>query len=413
MSRIIFAIIPAYFFITGIFSQWQQFGTGTNAKINSIYFVDNNTGFFAAETIFGSGNLFKTTNGGTNWIYIYSSTFPLKSIYFYDPQNGFAVGKEHILVTADGGNLWTDKYKPDYEIYDIRNFTSNYVLAVGFKMAQQNSAILQSYDGGNNWTSQIVYGGSTSRLLAVRFPNSNTGFTCGEYGTVMRLINGGSWHFQVTGTTNHLYSLYFFNSFTGFTAGANSTLVKTTNSGTNWTLKNTGFNNIDFRSVAFVDIATGFISGSNGFIARTTDSGENWVQQISNVNVNLNTLFCINKDTIFAAGENGVLLRTHNSGIIGININGNEIPSKFKLHQNYPNPFNPVTRINFQVPVSAYVKLAIYDELGREIEILIEDKLNPGEYFLNWNSSNIPSGIYFCKMTSNNYVQTIKMSVVK
>lgn len=413
MSRIIFVIIPAYFFITGIFSQWQQFGTGTNAKINSIFFVDNNTGYFAAETIFGAGNIFKTTNGGTNWIYIYSSTFPLKSIYFYDLQNGFAVGKEHILVTADGGNLWTDKYKPDYEIYDIRNFTSNYVLAVGFKMAQQNTSILQSYDGGNNWTSQIVYGGSTSRLLAVRFPNNNTGFTCGEYGTVMRLINSGSWQFLVTGTTNHLYSLYFFNSFTGFTAGANSTLVKTTNSGTNWTVKNTGFNNIDFRSVVFIDFTTGFIAGSNGFIAKTTDSGENWVQQNSNVNVNLNTLFYINKDTIFAGGENGVLLRTYNGGIIGININGNEIPAKFKLHQNYPNPFNPVTRINFQVPVSSFVKLSIYDELGREIDILIDDKLNPGDYYINWNSSNFPSGIYFCKMTSNDYTQSIKMSVVK
>ncbi|MEO8513279.1 MAG: YCF48-related protein [Ignavibacteria bacterium] len=413
MSKQTAVFLLIFLHIPCIFSQWQQIISPTNSKINSIYFVDMNTGYFITEDVFNINNIFKTTNGGNNWAFNASANFRMKSVYFMNSQTGFIAGMEHIFVTTDGGNSWVDKPKLNYEIYDIRNVTSNYILGVGFMISSQYTTILQSYTSGSTWTSQIVYNGSTSRLHAIRFTNSGTGFTCGEYGTVMRIIDGGPWQFQVTGTTNHLYALSFLNSLTGYLAGANSTLVKTSNSGTNWLILNTGFSNIDFRAITFVDLSTGYVAGTNGFIAKTTNSGLNWLQQIGVTNANLNSLVHLNKDTLFAVGDSGVMLRTYNGGVIGINNIGSQIPGSYSLHQNYPNPFNPVTCIRFDIPKSSMVRLVIFDELGKEVSLLVQKELKAGKYSVDWNITNFTSGIYFCKLNANSFIETIKMVVVK
>lgn len=102
-----------------------------------------------------------------------------------------------------------------------------------------------------------------------------------------------------------------------------------------------------------------------------------------------------------------------NNFVIGINQVSNEIPVKFNLYQNYPNPFNPVTKIKFDLPGNDFVTLKIYDVLGREIELLINEKLNPGTYSVDWDASNYPSGVYFYRLNTERFTQTKKMLLVK
>ncbi len=102
-------------------------------------------------------------------------------------------------------------------------------------------------------------------------------------------------------------------------------------------------------------------------------------------------------------------------GIININ---SEIPGEFSLSQNYPNPFNPKTSFQFSVPSSSFVKVLIYDALGREVDILINSKLEAGEYLAEWNANNFASGIYIYKIEAldnkgNKFVETKKMVLVK
>ena len=110
---------------------------------------------------------------------------------------------------------------------------------------------------------------------------------------------------------------------------------------------------------------------------------------------------------------------TSPTGIICIN---NKVPVDYALYQNYPNPFNPATKIKFDIPSSpskmgsglgSDVKLIIYDVLGREVTILVNEKLNPGSYEIEWNADNYESGIYFCKLTANNFSKTIKLILLK
>ena len=98
---------------------------------------------------------------------------------------------------------------------------------------------------------------------------------------------------------------------------------------------------------------------------------------------------------------------------IGIHTVNTNIPEQFILYQNYPNPFNPVTKINFSVPVAAFVKLAVYDILGREITVLVNEELPPGSYNVDWNGDKYSSGVYFYKLLSNNFTETKKMVLIR
>lgn len=104
---------------------------------------------------------------------------------------------------------------------------------------------------------------------------------------------------------------------------------------------------------------------------------------------------------------------TDAGGSIGIhNITGN-VPLKYELYQNYPNPFNPATVIRFSLPVNGHVKLSVYDILGREVSVLLNQKINPGTYETEWNASEYPSGVYFYTLKTDNFSQTKKMVLIK
>ncbi len=99
--------------------------------------------------------------------------------------------------------------------------------------------------------------------------------------------------------------------------------------------------------------------------------------------------------------------------LTGINTISTELPNKFKLSQNYPNPFNPVTNIKFDIAKAGNVILKVYDIQGREVSTLINEKLSPGSYQTNWNAANFPSGTYYYRLISDNYLETKKLVLVK
>jgi len=89
------------------------------------------------------------------------------------------------------------------------------------------------------------------------------------------------------------------------------------------------------------------------------------------------------------------------------------IPTSAFLEQNYPNPFNPSTKISWQLPVSSNVTLKIYNVLGNEVDLLVNEYQSAGNYDFTWNAVNLPSGIYFCRLQAGSFVQTRKMILLK
>ncbi len=98
--------------------------------------------------------------------------------------------------------------------------------------------------------------------------------------------------------------------------------------------------------------------------------------------------------------------------IVGVEGENNK-PLNFSLSQNYPNPFNPTTTIKFSLAKKVYVTLKIYDELGKEVAVLLSGELNSGEYQKQWDASNLTSGVYFYKLQAGGFVETKKLLLLK
>ena len=85
----------------------------------------------------------------------------------------------------------------------------------------------------------------------------------------------------------------------------------------------------------------------------------------------------------------------------------------FRLFQNYPNPFNPSTKIYYHIAQTGFVKLAVYDILGNEVETLVNEEKPIGSYKVNFDATGLSSGIYFYKLQAGDFVQTKKMILLK
>ena len=90
-----------------------------------------------------------------------------------------------------------------------------------------------------------------------------------------------------------------------------------------------------------------------------------------------------------------------------------DIPTDFSISQNYPNPFNPNTNISYSIPENAFVTLKIYDVLGNEVEVLINEQKESGNYQIDFNASELSSRIYYYTLTAGNFTSTKKMSLIK
>jgi hypothetical protein len=118
------------------------------------------------------------------------------------------------------------------------------------------------------------------------------------------------------------------------------------------------------------------------------------------------------RDTLKGCVINGVLYGD-TSTLVGINQISTEIPDKFSLSQNYPNPFNPSTHFGFRIAEFGLVKFTIYDALGKQVQILVNQQLQPGTYEADWDASSYPSGVYYYKLESGSFAETKKMVLLR
>ena len=108
-----------------------------------------------------------------------------------------------------------------------------------------------------------------------------------------------------------------------------------------------------------------------------------------------------------------VNLTGYSNNTIGVSTITQQLPFEYSLSQNYPNPFNPATKINYELRVTNYVSIIVYDILGNKISDLISKKQNAGRHSVNFNASDFPSGVYYYKIISGDFTETKKMMLLK
>jgi hypothetical protein len=128
------------------------------------------------------------------------------------------------------------------------------------------------------------------------------------------------------------------------------------------------------------------------------------------------TVFFTDIKTGWTVGEYGTILKTTNGGVsVGVQNLSAETPSGYSLSQNYPNPFNPSTNLEFGISNWEFVSLKIYGLLGKEVATLVNERLSPGSYNYQFSTVNfqLPSGVYFYRLTAGEFMDTKRMVLIK
>ncbi len=90
-----------------------------------------------------------------------------------------------------------------------------------------------------------------------------------------------------------------------------------------------------------------------------------------------------------------------------------QLPLEFDLSQNHPNPFNPSTMVKYSLPADGFVNISVYNNLGEKVSVLVDDEVSAGKHSVSFDAGNLPSGVYFCRMESGNFVTSRKMLLLK
>lgn len=235
-------------------------------------------------------------------------------------------------------------------------------------------------------------------------------------GGIFLSVNGeNSW----TPINNGLPSVLFIRklqvSDTKIIAATSYGVYITTNKGNNWNSAGLPQSDILSLAVSGTDI---FAGTSYEGIFFTNNYGTTWISKnqgfpqppgVYAMIIANNYIFL----SYYYSGNSGPIYRRLYSEIIGINNNTAELPETFSLQQNYPNPFNSSTTIMYKIPKTCFVIIIVFDALGREVETLVNEKQNAGVYEVTLNASQYSSGMYYYKLTADNFSETKKMSIIK
>jgi photosystem II stability/assembly factor-like uncharacterized protein len=378
---------------------------------NSVFMIDSLTGWIAGN----NGKILKTISGGDCWFMQTSNSGRnLNSLYFISSSAGWAVGDSGTVSrTINGGNTWTNLSLSVTDKLNSVYFTS---LDSGW-ITGNNGKLYKTTNSGQNWNQITIE--TSFNLNSIKFVNQSTGWICGDGGTVYKTTNSGlNWFLLTTNTSNNLSSIAFVNDSTVWTVGQNGLILKSNNGGNNWFTQNSHVT-VNLNSIFFSSPDRGWIAADSGKLIATKTAGSDWKVQNTFSQKRIRSVSFSDINIGWICGSGGIIYYTKSgSNIVFVKNNTDEIPEKYSLSQNYPNPFNPVTKIKFDIKKEyrsqeSEVKLSIYDILGRKIEDLVNEKLQPGSYEVTFDGSNLPSGVYFYQLRTGDYVETKKMLLIK
>jgi photosystem II stability/assembly factor-like uncharacterized protein len=371
---------------------WKQLPNApVSGRNDDISFVTPMLGWVAT----GSGQIFKTTDGGDSWQVQLQTTAYLRSLKFADSLNGWAgtLDKNQLLFhTTNGGKIWnlvTNLPAAPVALCGLSVVSKDVIYGSGAYFGPP--VVIKSTDSGLNWEA-IDMSSYTSTLVDCHFFNKDSGFVIGglddgvfngDLSTVKVVIlftsdGGNSWQTKYIGQTTGEWGwkISFPTRLNGYVSVENfnsASVIKTTDGGNSW--NQIQISDIDdLEGIGFVNQDTGWTSAMDK-TAFTTDGGKNW--QLVNIGSRINRYQFFGDTLGYASGRTVYKYERINSTAIKVIKNQ---PKSFFLSQNYPNPFNPSTTIQYTLPEEGNVLVRIYDGLGKELRTILDDYQSSGTH---------------------------------
>ena len=234
-------------------------------------------------------------------------------------------------------------------------------------------------------------------------------FIVGDQGLVLYTNDGGiSWFDHSISITDTLESITFVDDMNAWVCGQNGVIYHTTDGGDSWVQQQSNTNEWLY-TIQFTDLNNGWAAGEGGTLLYTEDGGITWNWHMITFE-GLHSLMFVDADNAWLVGNSGTILHTGNGA--AVSISDILIEESLLTIYNYPNPAKDETSFVFTLEYSSRVKLSIAALTGHEIAVVINEWLDKGERLVNWDISNLPAGIYFCRLTAGDKYATCKMVVV-
>lgn len=420
-----------------------------------IFFLNNDRGW----TVDSYGYCYRTTNGGTNFQATRVNYDTLSGIKFVSSTLGYACGDSgKVFRTTNGGVNWVLQ---NTGVTEKLNYIStkggNYIWIAG-----NRGRILFS---GNNGTYWNIMNYGINNLNGIDFPTQTAGFISGDLGTILHaqgVQNNACIGYDTIRTGYPFYTyymdsrtqmLYTYDEITS-NGGSAGNIIKIgfnfTNAASqvmngfkikmqNYALTSiTGFENAGWTVVydgiyavpgtgwRFIDLQLPFFwDGSSNLLIDICFNNSSYTSN-SNVLSSVAEGKILHQHADLSSGDGCSDIITPAGNITarpniclfvnyvsGTGNTGSQIPNVYKLEQNFPNPFNPVTKINYAIPKQGFVTLKVYDILGREVRTLVNEVKTAGVYAVDFDGTELSSGIYFYRIHAGNFVQVKRMILVK
>lgn len=412
------------------------------------------------------GGVWYSSNKGDTWI---NRNAGLTLTQFYrmtsDPNNASHLaggtqdnGTQRTLGTVN----WAAAFGGDGGEVCFNPQNTNYILG-----ETQNNGMMRSVNNGAGWSNATngLTGSGAWVAPIVAHPDSAAVFYTARSQVFVTRDVGASWTAISSGTSGTIGQLAISKSEPNYMYATSGAVVyKSSDRGSTFAVSNSGIPNKTITSIYFhPDSSKVAILTQSGFggnkIHKTIDGGASWFSingdlPDSPINDGLiyypgystNVILAATDVGVFMTNNNGtnwvelanglpntvaihldyntasgkLRIGTHGRGVyelngqlIGITNYNSNTPDKFYLKQNYPNPFNPQTKISFGVVKSGLVNLKVFDALGREVATLVNQNLKLGSYETTFRGDNLSSGMYFYKLSVNDFTETKRMMLIK
>jgi len=332
-----------------------------------------------------------------------------------------------VIWSPDDGNSWED--------HSISGLTENlYGLdflylgsaGIGTVVCGQKGTMYVSTYSGSGWKWTNVNTNTTANLNSIAAIGKSLFIVVGDSGTILKTYDqGNSWEDHTVGGAK-------FNSiFDGgkvdaygylWIAGDNGRIYATTSYGISWFPQNSGVTD-NLHDIQFRNQNEGMVVGDNGVVRYTNNGGLTWLADpyfngitsgdiVSVATVDFNTGLALVRNTSLDGGPPASMFVV-SSEPLSNNEHENTTPYEYSLGQNYPNPFNPLTKINYTVPQFGLIIIKVYDVLGKEVATLVNEEKPAGVYEVEFDASQMNSGIYFYKLATGNFSETKKLVFLK
>lgn len=368
--------------------------------------------------------LFRSFDNGKNWetvfqIYpqdrIYTLTeSPQKEIFLGYGNPSLVPGSAGILKSSDNGLTWKDNYISDFIVGQYATSKIIFDNAGNVIVGIVNRGLYRSTDSNWSYFEEINSGLSNKNVLSLLFLSNGTLLAGTDGGGIYRSTNNGDlWVQSNTGLSVPWITSIEKNS-SGYlyaSSNYNGGIFQSKDNGISWLP--IGPQNISITSLVVNSEDKIFAGSDTSGIFESTNQGVNWTSINTGLtNLKIQSLFLDTNGSLYAGTPQG-LFKTLTSTVTGVQNVQSSTPQNYSLSQNYPNPFNPTTTIEYSIPKTSFVTLKVYDVLGREVAVLVNQEKNPGLYKITFDGGSLSSGVYFYRIKTGEFISSKKLLFLK